>query len=395
MRSPGALDGVRVLDVTQFMAGPFCSVILADLGADVIKIEPPGGESTRKMVGAVGSESPAFNAVNRGKRSVVLNLKLPEGRDAFRRMARSIDIVVENNRPGVMRKLGLDYETLAAANSRLIYASISGYGHTGPDSAKGGFDLIAQGVSGIMSVTGEPGRPPVKAGIPLTDLGAGLFALTGILAALHHRDRTGRGQRIETSLVEAGVALSVWEATEYFSGMGVPEPKGSAHRMNAPYQAFRCADGYVTMGANTDRLFRRLCDVLEHPEWADAAEFADNGSRVRNAIRLAALIEGVMSHQPRARWLATLEANDIPCGPINDYAQVFADPQIVARDMVRDTEHPVLGRLRTLGSPIKLSETPADPSRRGPLLGEHTEEVLREFGFSDSEITALRASPRV
>jgi formyl-CoA transferase len=289
-----------------------------------------------------------------------------------------------------MRKLGLDYEALAATNPRLIYASISGYGQTGPDSAKGGFDLMAQGVAGIMSVTGESGRPPVKAGIPLTDLGAGLFALTGILAALHHRDRTGRGQRIETSLVEAGVALSVWEATEYFSGMGVPEPKGSAHRMNAPYRAFRCADGYVTIGANTDRLFRRLCDVLDHPDWAEASEFADNGSRVRNEPRLAALIEGVTSQRPRAHWLATLEACDIPCGPINDYAEVFADPQIVARDMVLETDHPVLGRLRTLGSPIKLSETPADPSRRGPLLGEHTEEVLREFGFSDSEIAALR-----
>jgi len=388
------LSGVRVLDVTQFMAGPFCSVILADLGADVIKIEPPGGESTRKMVGAVGSESPAFNAVNRGKRSVVLNLKLPAGRDAFLRMARSVDIVIENNRPGVMRKLGLDYETLSATNPRLIYASISGYGHTGPDRAKGGFDLIAQGVAGIMSVTGEPGRPPVKAGIPLTDLGAGLFAVTGILAALHYRDRTGRGQRIETSLVEAGVALSVWEATEYFSGMGVPQPKGSAHRMNAPYQAFHCADGYITIGANTDRLFRRLCELLEHPEWADVAGFANNESRVRNDQTLAALIEGVMSQQPRAHWLAKLEASDIPCGPINDYAQVFADPQITARDMVLETEHPVLGRLRTLGSPIKMSETPADPSRRGPLLGEHTGEVLKEFGFTESEIAAIRTEPR-
>jgi len=394
LSSHRALSGVRVLDVTQFMAGPFCSVILADLGADVIKIEPPGGESTRKMVGAVGSESPAFNAVNRGKRSVVLNLKLPAGRDAFLRMARSVDIVIENNRPGVMRKLGLDYETLSATNPRLIYASISGYGHTGPDRAKGGFDLIAQGVAGIMSVTGEPGRPPVKAGIPLTDLGAGLFAVTGILAALHYRDRTGRGQRIETSLVEAGVALSVWEATEYFSGMGVPQPKGSAHRMNAPYQAFHCADGYITIGANTDRLFRRLCELLEHPEWADVAGFANNESRVRNDQTLAALIEGVMSQQPRAHWLAKLEASDIPCGPINDYAQVFADPQITARDMVLETEHPVLGRLRTLGSPIKMSETPADPSRRGPLLGEHTGEVLKEFGFTESEIAAIRTEPR-
>jgi formyl-CoA transferase len=191
--------------------------------------------------------------------------------------------------------------------------------------------------------------------------------------------------------VEAGVALSVWEATEYFAGLGVPRPKGSAHRMNAPYQAFRCADGYITIGANTDRLFRRLCELLEHPEWADAGAFADNNSCVRHDGQLAVLVEGVMSQQPRALWLARLEASEIPCGPINDYAQVFADPQVVARDMVLETEHPVLGRLRTLGSPIKLSETPADPSRRAPLLGEHTEEVLREFGFSDSEIHAVGA----
>jgi len=386
--SPRALSGVRVLDVTQFMAGPFCSVILADLGADVIKIEPPGGESTRQMVAAVGSESPAFNAVNRGKRSVVLNLKRPEGREAFLRMAASADIVIENNRPDVMRRLGLDYEALSAANPGLIYASISGYGHTGPDRAKGGFDLIAQGIAGIMSVTGEPGQPPVKAGLPLTDLGAGLFALTGILAALHYRDRTGRGQRIETSLLEAGVALSVWEATEYFAGLGVPKPKGSAHRMNAPYQAFRCADGYVTIGANTDRLFRRLCELLGHAEWIGIPEFADNASRVRHDRRLATLIEDVMCRQPRAFWLEKLEASEIPCGPINDYAQVFADPQVVARDMVLETDHPVLGRLRTLGSPIKMTETPANPSRRAPLLGEHTEDILRGLGLSDSQIRA-------
>src|SRR5207249_7279229 len=386
-----ALDGLRVLDVTQVMAGPFCAMLLADLGADVIKIEPPAGDSTRQMPGAVGADSPPFNAVNRGKRSVVLNLKAAEGREVFTRLARASDIVIENYRPGVMRALGLDYEALSTLNPRLVYASISGYGQTGPDARKGGFDLIAQGVSGIMSITGDPGGPPVKAGVPLTDLGAGLFALVGILAALHARHETGHGQRIDTSLVEAGVALSVWEATEYFSGTGIPEPKGSAHRMNAPYQAFRCADGYVTIGANTDRLFRRLCDVLGHPEWADVPEFADNGSRVRHAVALAGLIEGVMAQHPRARWLEKLGALDIPCGPINDYAQVFADPQIAARDMVRETDHPVLGRLRTLGSPIKLSETPADPSRRGPLLGEHTEEVLCEFGFDEAEIAVLRA----
>jgi crotonobetainyl-CoA:carnitine CoA-transferase CaiB-like acyl-CoA transferase len=387
-----ALSDVRVLDVTQFMAGPFCATILADLGADVIKIEPPSADSTRQLLRAVGTESPSFNAVNRGKRSLVLNLKVREGQQAFTRLVRSSDILIENYRPGVMESFGLGYDALSAVNPGLIYASISGYGQTGPDRGKGGFDLIAQGVSGIMSITGEPGRPPVKAGIPLTDLGAGLFALGGVLAALHYRTRTGRGQYLDTSLVEAGVALSVWEATEYFSGPGVPMPLGSAHRMNAPYQAIRCADGYVTIGANTDRLFCRLCGVLGHPEWADRPEFADNGSRVRHRAALAALIEGVMVRHPRAHWLSQFETNDIPCGPINDYSQVFADPQVVARDMIVDTEHPVLGHLRTLGSPIKLSVTPANPRRRAPLLGEHADEVLSECGFSAEEIAALRQS---
>ncbi len=394
-RGPHALDGIRVLDVTQFMAGPFCSTILADLGADVIKIEPPSGDSTRQMVGASGSESPSFNAVNRGKRSLVVNLKLPDGEQLFKRLAQSSDILIENYRPGVMQAFGLGYDALAAINPRLIYASISGYGQTGPNRTKGGFDLIAQGVSGIMSVTGEPGRPPAKAGIPLTDLGAALFAVAGVLAALHHRTVTGTGQYIDTSLVEAGIALSVWEATEYFSGPGVPAPLGSAHRMNAPYQAIRCADGYITIGANTDRLFQRFCNVLGHPEWSDAPDFVNNRSRVRNREKLATQIEGVMSQRPRQHWLAALDAADIPCGPINDYAQVFADPQVAARGMALETDHPVLGRLRTLGSPIKMSATPTDASRRAPLLGEHTNDVLTECGFDADEIDALRRSGAV
>jgi crotonobetainyl-CoA:carnitine CoA-transferase CaiB-like acyl-CoA transferase len=387
--SPKALEGLRVLDVTQVMAGPFCTMILADLGADVIKIEPPGGDSTRQMPGAVGTDSPSFNAVNRGKRSVVLNLKSPGGVRALQRMAQSADIFVENYRPGVVAALGLDYDTLSPANPRLIYASISGYGQTGPDRHKGGFDLVAQGVSGLMSITGEPGGPPSKTGIPVTDLGAGLFALVGLLAALEHRHRTGRGQHVDTSLVEAGVALSVWEATQYFAGLGVPAPLGSAHRMFAPYQAIRCADGYITLGTANDRLFRRLCDLLGHPEWTEIPELAENTSRLTHQEALAARIEEVTRSNTTSHWLTLLEENDIPCGPINDYPHVFADAQINARQMVIETEHPALGHFKTLGSPIKMSATPADPSRRAPLLGEHTREVLAEYGFSALEIASI------
>jgi formyl-CoA transferase len=386
----GALAGLRVLDATQVMAGPFTAMILADLGADVIKVEPPAGDSTRQMPGARGNDSPSFNAVNRGKRGIVIDLKTSDGRGVFARLAASIDIVIENYRPGVMAALGLDYETLSRANPRLIYASISGYGQTGPARRKGGFDLIAQGVSGIMSVTGAPGAPPAKAGVPLTDLGAGLFAAIGILSAVEYRHRSGVGQYVDTALADAGVALSVWEAVEYFSDLGVPAALGSAHRMNAPYQAFRCLDGYITIGAANQRLFERLCDALGSPEWATDPSFADNASRVRNREALAARIEAITSRRTRAEWLHLFDTAEIPCGPINDYAEVFADPQVQAREMVVEADHPTLGCQRAPGSPIKLSATPPDPRRRAPLLGEHTDDVLREAGFSPDEIASLR-----
>jgi formyl-CoA transferase len=383
------LEGITVLDVAQVMAGPYCAMVLCDMGARVIKIEPPTGDSTRRMAGASGTDSPAFNAVNRGKLSVVLDLQTPAGRAALRRLAQRADVLVENYRPGVMARLGLDYHTLAAENPRLIYASISGYGQTGPSSTKGGFDLVAQGESGIMSVTGESGGPPVKAGVPLTDLGAGLFALSAILAALHWRTSSGRGQYIDTSLLEAGLALSVWEATELFSGR-TPQALGSAHRMSAPYQAFRCGDGYITIGAANDRTFAKLASLLGHPEWTSDARFTTDAQRVAHRVELAALVEAETMQTSCAAWLGRLEAAAIPCGPINTYDRVFADPHVSARQMVVDVDHPTLGRLRTLGTPLKLSETPLDPRRRAPLLGEHTELVLRELGLTDQELMQLK-----
>jgi crotonobetainyl-CoA:carnitine CoA-transferase CaiB-like acyl-CoA transferase len=388
--TPGqkALDGIRVLDVSQVMAGPFCAMQLADMGADVVKVEPPEGDPTRQMGAQEGSNSAGFAALNRGKRAIVLDLKKPAGRDALIRLASKADVLIENFRPGVMGQLGLDYKTLSAANSCLIYASISGYGQTGPDAAKGGFDLVAQGVSGLMSVTGEPNRPPVKCGVPLTDLGAGLFALGAILAALYHRERTTRGQHIDTSLLEAGLALSVWEAAEYFSGV-TPQPLGSAHRFLAPYQAIRCADGHITIGAGTDKLFAALCDLLGQPQWVKMPDFATAALRVQNRHVLTTRIETITLVKPMAHWLDRLNARGIPCGPINSYADAFANPQVQARQMVVSIDHPTLGEVKTLGSPIKMSETPPAVGRKVPQLGEHTQEVLKEAGFSDEEIAAV------
>ena len=384
-----ALEGVRVLEVAQIMAGPFCAMQLADLGADVIKVEPPGGDTSRYMGVRKGDDSTGYAAVNRGKRSIVLDLKNPNGRAALVRLAETADIFIESSRPGAMVGLGLGYDVLSAINPRIIYASISGYGQTGPDAEKGGLDLIAQGVSGLMSVTGEPGRPPVKAGVPITDLGAGMFALTGILAALHHRHSTGRGQHIDTSLVEAGLALSVWETAEYFATGAAPQAMGSAHRFLAPYEAIRCADGYITVGAGTDRLFATLCDALGHPEWVAEPDFADAASRVRNRPRLVAAIEAVTTGNSRAQLIATLESRGVPCGPINSYAEALSSPQATARRMVVTMEHPGLGETKVVGPPVKLSATPAAVRSRAPQLGEHTVEVLREAGFSAAEIQAL------
>jgi crotonobetainyl-CoA:carnitine CoA-transferase CaiB-like acyl-CoA transferase len=387
-----ALEGIRVLDITHVMAGPYCAMLMCDMGAEVIKVESPSGDQARHMAGKVGSDSYGFNAVNRGKRGMIVDLRKPEGQKVIQHLAKTVDVLVENNRPGMMAKYGLDYAALSALNPGLIYASISGYGQTGPYASKGGFDLVAQGISGIMSVTGEPGRPPVRTGVPVVDLGAGLFALVGILAALHHRTKTGQGQHIDTALLDTGLALSIWETSEYFSGSGIPQRLGSAHRVIAPYQAIACLDGYITLGVASDRLFAQLADVLGHPEWASSEEYATNAGRLKNRTELAEQIERITTTRSRAYWIERFDASAIPCGPINSYEESLADPQVAARSMVVEVEHPALGKIKTLGSAIKLSKTPTRVDRTAPLLGEHTEAILLEAGLTHAEIAALYAA---
>jgi crotonobetainyl-CoA:carnitine CoA-transferase CaiB-like acyl-CoA transferase len=390
-----AFGTVRVLDLAHTLAGPYAALVLADLGCDVIKIEPPGtGDSSRHALGPreAWGESASFFAVNRNKRSMVLDLKSEAGLKAFHRLVLTADVVIENFRPGTTARLGIDYETLSERNPRLIYGSVSGFGSTGPYSQLGGYDIIAQGASGVMSVTGEPEGPPAKAGVPVTDVGAGLFCAIGILAALRMREVTGRGQHIDTSLFEAGIAYAVWEATEYWTTGGVPGPLGSAHRMTAPYQALRTADGFVTVGALNDRMWRATAEVLGHAEWPDDPRFTTGTDRMRNRSELIALVETVSGTWSSADLLAALQAAGIPAGPVNDYAEVFADPQTIARDMVIETEHPLAGTIRMIGPAWKMSELPMEVRRPPPLLGQHTEEVLRELGLSEDELSSALAA---
>jgi formyl-CoA transferase len=380
--SEGALDGLRVLDLTQVMAGPFCTMLLADLGADVIKIENPAtGDQTRRSWGyaVTGEDSRAFLALNRNKRSVCLDLKSPDDLAAFHRLVRSADIVVENFRPGVTKRLGVDYETLADLNPRLIYASVSGFGQTGPYADRPGYDLIAQAMSGVMSVTGTPDGMPVKCGLPVGDLGAGMFCAFGIVAAVHARDRNGQGQQVETSLFEAALAMSVWESTEYWATGEVPQALGSANRMSAPYQALRTKDGYLTLGANNERLWQRLCTALEVPHLLTDPRFIANTDRMAHRDELAAELEETLATATTDEWVALLLDAGVPAGPIQDYRQVLdEDPHVRARGMVQEIDHPVEGRVRVLGSPVRMSGTPARLRRHPPLLGEHTDEVLAE-----------------
>ena len=387
----GPLAGVKVLELAQIMAGPTCGLMLADLGADVIKVERvPGGDDTRRMDRpAVRGESASFMAMNRNKRGIALNLKLPAAQEALKRMAARADVVTENYRKGTMEKLGLGYEALRAVNPAIIYCSISGYGRTGPYAEKGGYDLIAQGMSGLMSVTGERGREPAKSGGPVCDINAGLLGALGVVCAYVHRLKTGQGQLVDTSLFEAGIQQMYWQAAIYFASGEVPGPTGSAHILSAPYQAFRAADGWLNIGGANQANWERMCRVLGATDWLADARFSSNAERMKNLDALTGAMNARLKNRKVDELIQALEAEGVPCGRINSIAEVAADPQALAREMIVELEHPRAGRTRALGLPVKLSRTPGKVSRPAPLLGQHTREVLAEFGFSRAEIEAL------
>ena len=386
------LTGIKVVEVGVYMAGPFCTMQLADLGADVIKVEnPDGGDNARDSAPFLDGESSPFIRLNRNKRSLAVNLKAPEGKELFRDLVRDADVMVENLRPGTMSDLELDYKRLSALNPRLVYVAASGWGQTGPYSQLAGLDIMAQAMSGLMSITGEPDGNPVKIGVPICDLVCALYGTIGALAALRVREQTGRGQYIDVSLFESGVSLEVWEAGRYFATGEIPKPLGSAHQVSAPYQAVRAADGYFTVGATSPRNWRSLCEVLGHPEWTDEERFKDNSSRHARRDILIPMIEEVTSREPRGHWVSLLQKAGVPCAEIQTYDQVFNDPQLQARDFFWKGRHSKLGDIEQIGSPIHFSETPVRQWRAGPGLGEHTSEVLRSLGRTDAEITELKA----
>jgi crotonobetainyl-CoA:carnitine CoA-transferase CaiB-like acyl-CoA transferase len=392
-----ALAGVRVVEVGNFMAAPFCTMQLADLGADVIKIEnPDGGDQVRTTGPFIDGESSNFIRLNRNKRSLALDLKAPKGKEVFRKLILGADVLVENLRPGTMKDLELDWPRLSALNPRLVYVAASGWGQDGPYAQRPGLDIIAQGMSGLMSITGvEGGGAPIKVGVPMTDLACALYGALGTLAALRVREQTGKGQFVDVCLFEAGVSFAVWEAGKYFATGEVPKPLGSAHQTSAPYQALKSSDGFFTIGATSVPNWRALCKVLGLEALENDPRFAKNHLRHQNRGELIPLIEAVTSLKSSDHWVSALTEAGVPCGPLQKYDQVFNDPHLNERKFFQDAPHKKLGAVRQIGSPMRLSETPATMRRAGPMLGEHTSEVLRELNIPEEEIRALHESGAV
>jgi crotonobetainyl-CoA:carnitine CoA-transferase CaiB-like acyl-CoA transferase len=384
---------MRVLELAQIMAGPTCGMLLADMGADVVKVEklPDGDDSRGYREPRVNGVSAPFMMLNRNKRGIALDLKHPKGRDVLLRMVRDADVLTENYRRGTLEKLRLGYDVLAAANPGLIYCAISGYGRDGPYADKGGFDLIAQGFAGLMSITGEPGRPPVKTGNPVADINAGILAAVGVLAAYAHKQRTGRGQVVDTSLMEAALQQTYWHAAMYFATERSPGPTGSAHLLTAPYQAFATGDGWINIGGANQANWERITDVLGHPEWRDDRRFATNSARMEHLDALVGAMNAILSTRTSAAWIAAFDAAGVPAGPVHSIGEALQHPQTRARGMIVELVHPQAGATKAIGCPVHFSATPTRVDRPAPCLGEHTRELLAEYGYAAAEIDALIA----
>jgi crotonobetainyl-CoA:carnitine CoA-transferase CaiB-like acyl-CoA transferase len=389
----GPLAGMRVLELAQIMAGPTCGMMLADMGADVIKVEKlPGGDDARSYrEPRVNGVSAPFMILNRNKRGIALNLKHAQGRDILLRMVKEADVLTENYRRGTLEKLGLGYDVLSKVNPGLIYCAVSGYGRDGPDGDKPGFDLIAQGFSGLMSITGEPGRPPAKTGNSIADTNAGILAMAGITAAYVHKLKTGEGQVVDTSLIEAALQQTYWQAAIYFATGESSGPTGSAHLLTAPYQAFQASDGWINIGGANQGNWERIAVALGHPEWRDDPRFKTNTERMANREVLVAMMNEIVATRTKAEWIAILDEAGVPVGPVHTIGEALTHPQTLAREMVVDLVHPQAGPTKALGCPIHFSKTPTRIDRPAPMLGEHSRELLREYGYSDAEIDGFVA----
>ncbi|MFV0298717.1 MAG: CaiB/BaiF CoA transferase family protein [Hyphomicrobiaceae bacterium] len=390
----GPLSGMRVLDLAHVMAGPTCARMLADMGADVVKVEKAdGGDDTRRLLPPdIKGESAAYMMMTRNKRGIVLDLTKPAAREALKRLVKTADVLIENYRHDTLDKLGIGYDVLKEINPGLIYCAVSGFGRSGPYATLGGYDLIAQGMSGLLSITGEgPGRPPVRVGSPACDITAGIIAAMAVCAAYAHKQKTGEGQYVDTSLFEAGITLTYWQSAISLATGQSPGPLGSAHTLNAPYQAFETRDGWINVGASNQKMYPMLCDILGCPELADDPRFKTGLDRMNNIDELIALLAVPFRTRTTAEWLPLLESAGIPSGPVLSIGEMLDHEQTAARDMVVEVDHPVAGRVRTIGLPAKFSGTPGCVKLSAPVFGQHTADVLREAGFSENEIDAMIA----
>lgn len=388
------LDGITVVDFSQILAGPFCTMMLADMGADVIKVEKPnGGDDTRRYGPPfINGESAAFLTLNRNKRSMILDLKQEDGICIAKQMLSQADVMVHNFRPGVIDRMGLGYKDVHELNPAIVYCTVSGFGTTGPYASKAGFDLIAQGMSGLMSVNGFPDAPPAKIGVPIADLNTGMFAAFGVLTAYVNRLKTGQGQHVDAALLDSGIAYSLYESATYFATNEVSGPLGSAHRMIAPYQAFATKDGYLNLGAANQNNWQRMCTAVGRLDLLEDERFASNAERMVHIEDLTPIMEQTFKSETTAHWVELLEGAGVPTGPIYKVDEVYADPHVQARNMAVEVEHPIAGHIRNIGVPVKLSETPGSVRVAAPVLGADTDDVLIQFGFSESDIAGFKES---